>query len=132
MATTKQTTRNTWLQSDVPLYREIRQRISQAIDALEWKPGEAIPSEKMLCERFGVSMGTLRKAVDDLTASGVLIRRQGLGTYVARHSQDRYLFSFFHLVPLDGHKEFPEVRFRNLSVAAADAFAVGGTSLSRR
>lgn len=112
-----------WSRPGSPLYREISQRITAAIDAREWRPGEAIPSEKKLCERFGVSMGTLRKGVDELTASGVLVRKQGLGTFVARHSEDRYLFSFFHLVGRDGHKEYPGVSFGNFAVAAADAFA---------
>lgn len=112
-----------WSQPGAPLYREVRRRIAVAIDALEWRPGEAIPPEKKLCERFGVSMGTLRKAVDELTASGVLVRKQGLGTFVARHSEDRYLFSFFHLVGRDGQKEYPGVSFRSFAVAAADRFA---------
>lgn len=123
MVMLKSPTSNAWSRSDGPLYRDIRQRISEAIDSLEWRPGEAIPSEKKLCERFGISMGTLRKAVDELTASGVLIRKQGLGTFVARHSQDRYLFSFFHLFGHDGHKEYPDVRFRHFGVVAAGAFA---------
>ncbi len=113
----------TWSQPGSPLYREVRRRLAEAIDAHEWKPGEAIPSEKKLCERFGVSMGTLRKAVDELTASGVLARKQGLGTFVVQHSQDRYLFSFFHVVGRDGHKEYPGVSFRSFGTANADGFA---------
>lgn len=112
-----------WFQPGSPLYLEVRRRISEAIRSGEWRPGDAIPPEKKLCERFGVSMGTLRKAVDELTASGVLIRQQGRGTFVARHSQDRYLFSFFHLVAHDGHKEYPEVRFLKCEAAVADEFA---------
>lgn len=122
MVLPKNPTEETWSRPGSPLYREVRQHITAAIDSREWRPGEAIPSEKKLCERFGVSMGTLRKAVDELTASGVLVRKQGLGTFVARHSEDRYLFSFFHLVGRDGHKEFPSVSFRNFAVAAADSF----------
>lgn len=109
--------------SGVPLYREVRRQIADAIDALEWRSGEAIPSEKKLCERFGVSMGTLRKAVDELTATGLLVRRQGLGTFVGQHSHARYLFSFFHLVGRDGRKEYPGVHFKNFAVTAADHFA---------
>lgn len=112
-----------WFQPGSPLYREVRSRIAEAIRAGEWRPGEAIPTEKKLCERFGVSMGTLRKAVDELTASGVLVRQQGRGTFVARHSQDRYLFSFFHLVGHDGHKEYPQVRFLRHEETVADDFA---------
>jgi GntR family transcriptional regulator len=103
-----------------PLYREVRKRITEAIGAGEWRPGQALPAEKKLCERFGVSMGTLRKAVDELTASGVLVRQQGRGTFVARHSQDRYLFSFFHLVGHDGHKAYPEVELVAFETLAAD------------
>lgn len=106
-----------------PLYLEVRRRIADAIRSGEWRPGEAIPPEKKLCEGFGVSIGTLRKAVDELTASGLLVRQQGRGTFVARHSQDRYLFSFFHLVGHDGRKEYPKVRFLKCGFASADAFA---------
>jgi GntR family transcriptional regulator len=112
-----------WLPAGTPRYREVRRRIVEAIDASEWRSGQSIPSERKLCERFGVSMGTLRKAVDELTASGMLVRRQGLGTFVAGHSHDRYLFAYFHLVGRDGHKEYPGVRFHRFDVAAADSFA---------
>lgn len=112
-----------WFQPGSPLYIEVRRRIAEAIRSGEWRPGDALPSEKMLCERFGVSMGTLRKAVDELTASGVLIRQQGRGTFVARHGEARYLFSFFHLVGHDGHKEYPAVRFLHLKTVKADTFA---------
>lgn len=112
-----------WAQPGQPLYREVRRQITEAIDSNEWRPGESIPSEARLCARFGVSMGTLRKAVDELTASGVLVRKQGLGTFVGRHSHDRYLFSYFHLVGRDGHKEYPGVQFLRFRTTTADAFA---------
>lgn len=110
-------------QNGLPLYREIGNQILQAISLGEWRAGDAIPTEKQLCLRFGVSMGTLRKAVDDLTASGVLIRQQGRGTFVARHSEDRYLFSFFHLVPRNGQKEYPKVEFLDFKPSLADEYA---------
>jgi len=106
-----------------PLYLDVRRRIADAVRSGEWRPGEAIPPEKKLCERFGVSIGTLRKAVDELNASGLLLRQQGRGTFVAQHSQDRYLFSFFHIVGKDGRKEFPQVRFLKCGHENADAFA---------
>jgi GntR family transcriptional regulator len=114
---------NAWSQPGLPLYLEVRRKIADVIRAGEWRPGDAIPTEKKLCERFGVSMGTLRKAVDELVASGLLVRQQGRGTFVARHSQDRYLFSFFHLVGHDGHKEYPEVRFLKFDATVADEYA---------
>ena len=116
-------------QPGAPLYRAVRLHITEAIGAGEWRPGDALPAEKKLCERFGVSMGTLRKAVDELTASGLLVRQQGRGTFVARHSQDRYLFSFFHLVGHDGRKAYPTVRFLNFERMVADRFAAEALAL---
>lgn len=109
--------------SGAPLYKEVRRRIIESIRDGEWKPGEIIPSEGKLCERFGVSMGTLRKAVDELSGEGFLIRQQGRGTFVATHNQDRYLFAFFHVVRQDGHKEFPKVELVEFGRVKADAYA---------
>ena len=111
---------DTWLQPGSALYVQVRARIVGAIRSGEWPSGQAIPPERVLCERFGVSIGTLRKAVDELTASGILVRRQGRGTFVARHSEGRYLFSFFHLVLTDGRKEYPSVRFNQFAPTLAD------------
>ncbi|TFW30870.1 GntR family transcriptional regulator [Massilia horti] len=114
----------TLFRSDValglPLYREVKHKLMEALRDGEWKPGETIPAEKRLCERFGVSVGTLRKAVDELTAENILIRHQGRGTFVASHSQDRYMFGFFHICPKVGHKEYPTVEFISLEKEKAD------------
>lgn len=74
-------------------------------------------------------MGTLRRAVDELAASGLLVRQQGRGTFVAQHSQDRYLFSFFHIVAQDGTKEYPHVRFLSCGPTEADAFAAAALAV---
>ena len=58
----------------------------------EWKPGEAIPAERRLSERYGISIGTVRKAIDELVAENILIRQQGRGTFVASHTRDPPLF----------------------------------------
>lgn len=115
------TMQDQWQQPGAALYVQVRALIVQAIRSGEWPAGASIPPEKRLCERFGVSMGTLRKAVDELTSSGILVRRQGRGTFVARHSEGRYLFSFFHLVLPDGRKEYPAVRFKAFETLTADA-----------
>ena len=105
----------------LPLYREVKHKLMESMRDGEWKPGEMIPAEKRLCERYGVSVGTLRKAVDELTAENILIRHQGRGTFVASHSQDRYMFGFFHICPKSGSKEYPQVEFIGLSRDKADA-----------
>ena len=85
-----------------PLYRQIKGLILQALEAGEWRPGEAIPSETELAARFSVSQGTVRKAIDEMAAENLLVRRQGKGTFVATHSDPRAFFRFLRLVPLTG------------------------------
>ena len=60
-----------------PLYQQIKALLLQSLDRGEWKPGESIPSEFDLAARYQVSQGTVRKAIDELAADNLLIRRQG-------------------------------------------------------
>jgi GntR family transcriptional regulator len=82
-----------------PLYRQIAGLITRSLQASEWKPGEAIPSEIDLAARYKVSQGTVRKAIDDLAASNLLVRRQGKGTFVATHAEETTQFRFLRLAP---------------------------------
>lgn len=91
-----------------PLYRQIKDLMIQALEAGEWRPGQLIPSEQELAARFGVSQGTVRKAVDELAADNLLVRKQGKGTYVASHHDPRALFRFLRLVPVDGELAQPD------------------------
>ncbi len=97
-------TRQTSMESPTfsPLYRQIKGLILQSLDNGEWRPGEAIPSETELASRFSVSQGTVRKAIDEMAAENLLVRRQGKGTYVASHSDPRAFFRFLRLIPLSG------------------------------
>jgi len=88
-----------------PLYRQIKTLLVQALEAGEWRPGELIPSEMELATRFNVSQGTVRKAIDELAAENLLLRRQGKGTFVASHNDPRAFFRFLRLVPLSGDIE---------------------------
>ncbi len=93
-----------------PLYRQIKTLILQGLEAGEWRPGEAIPSESELASRFSVSQGTVRKAVDEMAAENMLVRRQGKGTYVASHNDagPREAFRFLRLVPENGALDAPQ------------------------
>jgi GntR family transcriptional regulator len=104
-----------------PLYKEVKRKMTESMRSGEWKPGQAIPSEKVLSERFGVSIGTVRKAVDELTAENILIRHQGRGTFVASHDRERQFFYFFRIFRHDGQKEYPEVEQVEFAEEAADA-----------
>lgn len=104
-----------------PLYKEVKLRLTQGLMAGEWRPGEAIPSEARLAERFGVSLGTVRKAIDELAAEKILVRQQGRGTFVAAHTPDRTLFYFFHIAGRDGRKETPDTELLSFTRGRADA-----------
>lgn len=104
----------------LPLYKELKRQMMEALTRGEWKPGEAIPAERRMSERYGVSIGTVRKAIDELVAENLLVRQQGRGTFVASHNRDRLLFYFFHIVPESGDKEYPEVRLAAFGKARAD------------
>jgi GntR family transcriptional regulator len=90
-----------------PLYKEVKIRLTRGLASGTWKPGEAIPSETRLASQFNVSIGTVRKAIDELVAERILVRQQGRGTFVAAHTPDRLLFYFFHIIGKDGSRERP-------------------------
>jgi GntR family transcriptional regulator len=102
------------------LYRQVRDALVQRIVDGRWQPGQALPSEPEIAGDLGVSQGTVRKALDEMTAENLVVRRQGRGTYVARHDEARILFQFFKLVRDDGERRFPESRVRAVRVAPAD------------
>ena len=85
-----------------PLYQQIKGLLLQSLDRGEWKPGESIPSELELAARFQVSQGTVRKAIDELAAENLLLRRQGKGTFVATHQEAKVRFRFVRLTSDDG------------------------------
>lgn len=91
-----------------PLYQQIKSLITQSLQAGEWKPGELIPSEMELAARFKVSQGTVRKAIDELSAENLVVRRQGKGTFVATHHEARAQFRFLRLAPDEGVPHYPE------------------------
>lgn len=82
-----------------PLYQQIKALITRSLQGGEWRPGEAIPSEVELAARFRVSQGTVRKAIDELAAENLLVRRQGKGTFVATHAEERVQYRFLRLTP---------------------------------
>jgi len=85
-----------------PLYRQIMTLLTRSLQGGEWRPGEVIPSEVELAARFKVSQGTVRKAIDALADENLLVRRQGKGTFVATHAEERVQFRFLRLMPDDG------------------------------
>jgi len=89
-------------------------RFMQLIDLLEreilaglYLPGDRLPPESSLANQLGVAVGTLRKALAELETRGIVERRQGSGTYVAKpetlpSSERAAVYQFFRLERLDG------------------------------
>lgn len=105
------------------LYKEVKRHVLRALAAGEWKPGAAIPAEKKLCELFSVSIGTLRKAIDELVAESILIRHQGRGTFVATHNREQQMFRFFNVVSHNGTKTYPQLELNAFTTKKASTLA---------
>jgi GntR family transcriptional regulator len=104
-----------------PLYKQVREQLTRRIGDGRWKAGDMVPSEMQIAAELGVSQGTVRKALDDMTAAKLLVRRQGKGTFVAMHDEARILFQFFKLQPDGGERAFPESEVLSCAPADADA-----------
>lgn len=115
----------------LPLYKEVKRLLTQSLAEGEWQPGVALPSETRLGERFRVSIGTVRKAIDELVAERILVRHQGRGTFVAGHDARRMLFHFFHIVPAGGGKEHPDTELLSFERAKADADSAGHLNIAQ-
>jgi GntR family transcriptional regulator len=88
-----------------PLYVQIKKRITENLVGGLWHPGQSIPSEIELAHSYNVSQGTVRKAIDELAAESILIRRQGKGTFVASHNEENIQLRFLRLTSSIGNKE---------------------------
>ena len=112
-----------------PLYEQIKILLTQSLVAGEWKPGDAIPSEFDLAARFRVSQGTVRKAIDELAAEHILVRRQGKGTFVASHNEPAYQYRFLRVTPDTGEKPTPKNLFFGLERGKASGEAAHALGL---
>jgi GntR family transcriptional regulator len=102
-----------------PLYQQIKTLLIKQIIDGRWTPGQRLPSEFQLGDEFGVSQGTVRKALDVMSREGLLVRYQGKGTYVAEHDPQQSLFRFFHLISDDNKQELPESRILDVGQGKA-------------
>lgn len=104
-----------------PLYVQVREKLTQNLADGRWQPGMMLPSEQELARELQVSQGTVRKALDAMTADRILVRRQGRGTFVAAMEESRILFQFFRLYPDEGDRLFPTSRLTKREQAKASA-----------
>lgn len=114
---------------EVPLYLQLRTLLQQRIASGEWGPGAMLPAEHDLCAEYGVSRGTLRQALADMEAMGLLRREQGRGTFVARggHAEAAGSLpsrSLSFIVPYVRDSFVPTLLLGIESMARAQGFAV--------
>ena len=86
-------------------YLHVADELRDGILSARWRPGDLLPSESQLCREFGVSRGTVVKAIEVLLADGLAHRRQGVGTFVSRPSLHRmpgFLIGFSETVRQQG------------------------------
>ena len=116
----------------VPLYRQVKRTLIKLIESGRYAPASCLPSESVIAGSLHVSIGTLRRAVDELVHENVLVRRQGKGTFVALHNNDRFLFQFFHVekrgLEVTQAHEYPTVEcvsFERARASEDEAAALG-------
>ncbi len=90
-----------------PLYQQVEESILERIYAGEWPPGTFLPNEFALADQYGVSQGTLRKALEALTSAKHLVRFQGKGTQVADIDHENSIFPFYHICDMENKRLFP-------------------------
>lgn len=108
------------LPSYQPLYEQIKGLLTQALIGGEWLPGDILPSEFKLADRYNVSQGTVRKAIDSLASENILVRRQGKGTFVATHQTEKIKLRFLRLASAEGKKEVLESTLLSCNKTKAD------------
>ncbi|OJJ09331.1 GntR family transcriptional regulator [Alphaproteobacteria bacterium AO1-B] len=96
MPTTSQTS------NALPLYVQISELLIRDIAAGRLLDGERLPPERDMAEELGISIGTLRKALADLTEKGLLERIQGSGNYIRQGGTNESVYAMFRLELLSG------------------------------
>ena len=76
--------------SSLPLYQQLQRALRQAIETRVLGPDDALPPERDLAREFGVSRITVRKALEGLVGEGLLVRRQGSGTFVCARVEKNF------------------------------------------
>jgi len=105
-------------------YQKVKLSIIQALNQKRWAFNEAIPSEPLLAKKYKVSIGTIRRAIDELVTEKILVREQGRGTFVISHTEDYMLNVFFRLESKTGERELPNstlLEFRKVKPSIAVA-----------
>ena len=114
-----------------PLYKEVRQKLTRSLVDGEWRPGEMLPSEPRLAERYGVGISTVRAAVRELEQAKVLMRTQGKGTFVLHFDERESVHRFLNISRHDGRSAVPHRTLLTLERIDAPASIAEALQLPR-
>lgn len=115
-----------------PLYKQVEEHVKQLIVEQRWKPGDMLPNEFQLAAELNVSQGTMRKALNSLTDTKVLMRKQGVGTFVSEHTAQNGLFRFFPIIADGKNPELPKAELLSIETQTADALVSSALELNKK
>ncbi|MCH9806284.1 MAG: GntR family transcriptional regulator [Alphaproteobacteria bacterium] len=115
----------------LPLYAQVKAQLVGRIEAGDWKPGQSIPNEFALAGELGVSQGTVRKALGEMTADKLLVRRQGRGTFVAELTPEAMMFRYFNFYDEEGKHIAPDTLWVRAKSAQANGVECRHLGLER-
>ncbi len=105
------------IETPMPVYYLLYEALKKKIEDGEWKPGQLIPSERLIAGEYHVSIGTVRKAVLNLVYEGYLYRLQGKGTYVGGTKLRKESLRYYRMrKTIDSGEAELEIRFISLKV----------------
>src|SRR4051794_13946524 len=106
----------------IPRYYQLKEIIRQKVTAGQWGPGLPIPSERELCEQYGISRMTARQSITELVNEGYLYREQGKGTFVAQPKITQQLSQLTGFTEdMEARAKHPAAQVLNQQMVPADA-----------
>jgi GntR family transcriptional regulator len=114
-----------------PIYLQLRDALAERIATGKWKPGAVTPNEGDLAREFGVSSGTMRKALDLMEHERLVTRRQGRGTFVNDQSSDELSLRYINIRGPDGKRLIGDVRSPEITKSAANELEFARLSLQK-
>lgn len=102
--------------SGLPIHVRVREELRAQMTTGNWRPGDMLPPEQQLATDYGVALGTIRKAIETLVGEGLVRRKQGRGTFVARRDMDDAGLRFFHFETRRGIRQAPQAQIFSRTV----------------
>ena len=113
----------------MPAYEQVKRFITDHIQSGEWEAGRRVPSEIELVEQLGVSKMTVNRAMRELTAAGIIVRRQGVGSFVSKTKPQSALLEMRDIaeeIEARGNRHSAEMKvLETITLGKSDAETIG-------